>query len=152
MSRERPTATRWIRGVVLTILVIAAIVFGTNYALRPTAAVVAAKTDIAVRTVPGTVEVKAEFAIELKSEVGGRVIASSLDVGKRVAKNDVLVQIDTADIDLEMERIRNEITAAQRKVELGSTLRPEVLNAKDTLEDLERQMNAGKISTMEFAK
>ena len=32
---------------------------------------------------------------------------------------DVLVQIDTGDIDLEIERIKNEITAAKRKVELG---------------------------------
>jgi RND family efflux transporter MFP subunit len=73
-------------------------------------------------------------------------------VGKRVAKNDVLVQIDTGDIDLEIERIRNEITAAKRKVELGSPLGPEVLNARDTLENLERQMKAGAYPAAEFAK
>ncbi len=152
MSAAQSSAGQWVGRLVVAAVVVAAIAFGVKYALRPTAAVVAAKTDIAVRTVPGTVEVKAEYVIELKSEVSGRVIASSLDVGKRVAKNDVVMQIDTADIDLEIERIRNEITAAQRKVELGSTLRPEVLNAKDTLEDQQRQMQAGKVSALEFAK
>jgi RND family efflux transporter MFP subunit len=138
--------------LVLAALVLAGTVWGVSYALRPVALVTAATTTTAVRTVPGTVEVKAEFAIELKSEVGGRVIASSLDVGQRVFKNDILVQIDTGDIDLEIERIKNEITAAKRKVELGSLLRPEVLNAKDTLDNTERQTRVGAYPVAEFEK
>jgi RND family efflux transporter MFP subunit len=105
-----------------------------------------------VRTVPGTVEVKAEFDIELKSEVGGRIISSELEVGRSVAKDDTLVQIDTGDVDLEIERIKNEITAARKKVELGSTLRAEVLNAKDTLDNLDRQVKAGAYPAAEYEK
>ncbi|HEY0863388.1 MAG TPA: efflux RND transporter periplasmic adaptor subunit [Lacunisphaera sp.] len=136
----------------MTAVVLAAIGYAVSYVLRPVALVTAAETGTAVRTVPGTVEVKAEYAIELKSEVGGRVSASSLDVGQRVFKNDTLVQIDTGDVDLEIERIKNEITAALRKVELGSTLRPEVLNAKDTLDNLERQTKSGAYPVAEFEK
>jgi RND family efflux transporter MFP subunit len=152
MSPSKPSSSKWPLRLVLAALVLAGTVWGVSYALRPVALVTAATTTTAVRTVPGTVEVKAEFAIELKSEVGGRVIASSLDVGQRVFKNDILVQIDTGDIDLEIERIKNEITAAKRKVELGSLLRPEVLNAKDTLDNTERQTRVGAYPVAEFEK
>lgn len=152
MSPGKTAAPNWILRLAVLALVAAGIIYGVAYTLRPVALVAVAATGKAVRTVPGTVEVKAEFAIELKSEVGGRVISSSLDIGQRVFRNDVLVQIDTGDIDLEIERIRNEITAAQRRVELGSTLRPEVLNMKDTLENLDRQTKAGAYPAAEFEK
>lgn len=143
---------RWTLRLALAAAVVAAAVGGANYALRPVAFVSLATTGTAVRTVPGTVEVKAEYVIELKSEVGGRVSSSELDVGRRVHKDDVLVQIDTGDVDLDIERIRNEITAARRKVELGSTLRPEVLNSQDTLDNLARQAKAGVISAIDLEK
>lgn len=152
MSTGKTAAPNWFLRLAVTAVVLAAIGYGISYVLRPVALVTAAETGTAVRTVPGTVEVKAEYAIELKSEVGGRVSASSLDVGQRVFKNDTLVQIDTGDVDLEIERIKNEITAARRKVELGSTLRPEVLNAKDTLDNLERQTKSGAYPVAEFEK
>lgn len=152
MSTGKTAAPNWFLRLAVTAVVLAAIGYGISYVLRPVALVTAAETGTAVRTVPGTVEVKAEYAIELKSEVGGRVSASSLDVGQRVFKNDTLVQIDTGDVDLEIERIKNEITAAKRKVELGSILRPEVLNAKDTLDNLERQTKAGAYPAAEFEK
>lgn len=152
MNTGKTAAPNWFLRLALTAVVLAAIGYGVSYVLRPVALVTAAETGTAVRTVPGTVEVKAEYAIELKSEVGGRVSASSLDVGQRVFKNDTLVQIDTGDVDLEIERIKNEITAAKRKVELGSTLRPEVLNAKDTLDNLERQTKSGAYPVAEFEK
>jgi RND family efflux transporter MFP subunit len=152
MSTSKTAAPNWILRLAVTAAVLAVIGYGVSYVTRPVALVAAAETGTAVRTVPGTVEVKAEYAIELKSEVGGRVSSSSLDVGQRVFKNDTLVQIDTGDVDLEIERIKNEITAAARKVELGSTLRPEVLNAKDTLDNLERQTKSGAYPVAEFEK
>lgn len=152
MNQGKPASPNWFLRLAVAGAVVAAIGYGVAYMLRPVALVTAAVTGKAVRTVQGTVEVKAEFAIELKSEVGGRVSSSTLDIGQRVFKNDTLVQIDTGDVDLDIERIRNEITAAKRKVELGSTLRPEVLNAKDTLENLDRQTKAGAYPAAEFEK
>jgi RND family efflux transporter MFP subunit len=104
------------------------------------------------RFIPGTVEVKAEVTKELKSEVSGRVSASSLDIGKPVTRGGVLLQIDTGDIDLEIERITNEIVAAKRKFELGSTRRADLLNKRDTLANLERQVKAGAYPQAEFDK
>ena len=152
MSQDKTGSPNWLLRLAVAAVVMAGIIYAVSYTLRPVASVTAAVTGKAVRTVPGTVEVKAEYAIELKSEVGGRVSSSSLDVGQCVFKNDVLVQIDTGDVDLDLERIKNEITAAKRKVELGSTLRPEVLNARDTLDNLDRQTKTGAYPAAEFEK
>src|SRR5258708_31949119 len=152
MTTRSATSAKWPLRVVLAAVAVALVYFGASYYLRPIAVVALATTGTAVRTVPGTVEVKAEVVIELKSEVGGRDSARSLDVGKRVFKNDTLVQIDTGDVDLDIERIKNEITAAKKKVDLGSTLRNEVLNSKDTLDTLERETTAGAYPPAELGK
>ena len=152
MSAASSTKANWPLRLGLAAVLIGLAFYGGMYALRPVALVAAVVRTKAVRTVPGTVEVKAEYAIELKSEVGGRVSSSELDVGKHVFKGDTLVQIDTGDVDLDIERIKNEITAAKRKVELGSALRPEVLNSRDTLDNLERQSKAGSYPVGEFEK
>src|SRR3954463_5304934 len=128
MSTSKPSSPNWFLRLAVAAIILGGIGWGVTFALRPIALVTPAVTGTAVRAVPGTVEVKAEYAIELKSEVGGRVISSNLDIGKRVFRNDTLAQIDTGDVDIEIERIGNELTAAKRKVELGSLLRPEVLN------------------------
>lgn len=122
------------------------------YALRTVAVVAPAFSGSALNAVPGSVEVKAEYAMELKSEVGGRIVSSELDPGKKVFKGDVLVQIDTGDVDLEIGQIMSDITAAKRKVELGSTLKADVDNQRDNVVNLERQTKAGNYPESEMEK
>ncbi len=136
--------------IVIVVLVIGALV--TSYLTRPIAQVVAAGRSKAIRSVPGTVEVKSEYNIELKSEVGGRVLSSELTVGGKVFKGDTLVTIDPGDVELEIERISNDIVSAKKKVEIGSTLRADVENMKDTLDNLERQVKVGSYPAAEFEK
>lgn len=136
----------------LAVGVLVVLVWLVAFLLRPVALVAPAVRGKAVNHVTGTVEVKAEFANELKSEVGGRVLDSALDVGKRVFRGDVLVQLDTGDIDLEIERIKNEIVAAKRRVEVGSTLRADVVNARETVAALSRQADSGAYPKVELEK
>lgn len=143
---------RWLWRVVAPLALLGAGAAGVSFLLRPVALVAVAARGTAVRTVPGTVEVKAEFTNELKSEVGGRVAESTLDVGQRVDRGDVLVQLDTGDVDLDIDRIRTELVAARRKAELGSTLRADVLNMRDTVAALERQAAAGAYPQAELEK
>jgi RND family efflux transporter MFP subunit len=152
MTKTASNPIPWKSRILITAGLILALVWLVAYLLRPVALAVPAVRGTAVRAVPGTVEVKAEFANELKSEVGGRVAETMLDVGKRVFRGDVLVQLDPGDIELEIERIRNEIVASRRKVELGSTLRADVLNMRDTLANLERQAQAGAYPQAELEK
>ncbi len=120
--------------------------------LRPEAYVAVVTRGLAVHAVPGSVEVKAEYIMELKSEVSGRIISTTLDPGKKVFKDDVLVQIDTGDVDLEIERIQADIKAARRKVELGSTMKADVLNMRDTVANFERLTKIGNYPEAELEK
>jgi RND family efflux transporter MFP subunit len=152
MSAPHSKPSGWAVRLGLALIIALVGWYGISYLLRPVAQVVAATRGKAVRSVPGTVEVKAEFDIQLKSEVSGRVASSELDVGKKVFRGDVLVTLDPGDVDLEIERIKNELVAAKKRFELGSTLRPEVLNKRDTLDNLERQTKAGAYPPAEFEK
>jgi RND family efflux transporter MFP subunit len=152
MSAPQSKPSGWAVRLGLALIIALVGWYGISYLLRPVAQVVAATRGKAVRSVPGTVEVKAEFDIQLKSEVSGRVASSELDVGKKVFRGDVLVTLDPGDVDLEIERIKNELVAAKKRFELGSTLRPEVLNKRDTLDNLERQTKAGAYPPAEFEK
>ncbi len=151
MSNSKAASPNWLIRLAIIAAVLVAIVLGVSYLLRPVAQVMPAIKGKMMSAVPGAIDVKAEVH-ELKSEVGGRVSASFLDLGKHVAKGDVLVQLDTGDVDLDIERIKNDIVAAGRKVEIGSTLRPEVLNMRDTLETLERQTKLGAYPAGELEK
>lgn len=148
----KSSGSRWPLRIGIAVVVLAAAVWTVGFLMRPVAVVTAATRGTAVNTVQGTVEVKAEFANELKSEVGGRVLDSSLDIGKRVFRGDVLVQLDTGDIDIEIERIKNDMVAAKRKVEVGSTLRADVLNMRDTVANYARQAEAGVYPQAELEK
>ncbi len=151
MSNPKAASPNWLIRLAIVAVVLVAAVFGVSYFLRPIAQVAPAIKDKAVHTVPGSIDVVAEVH-ELKSEVNGRVISSALDLGKHVAKGDVLAQIDTGDVDLEIEKIKNDIVAARRKVEIGSTVRPDVLNMKDTIETLDRQTKLGAYPAGELEK
>ena len=152
MSDAKASAPNWVKRLAIAAVILLAVLWGISYALRPVAQVMPVVKGKAVRFVQGTVEVKAEYANELKSDVGGRVSSSELDIGKKVFKGDVLVQIDTGDVDLDIERIKNEITAAKKRVEVGSTLRADVENKRDTLANLELQVKAGAYPQAEFDK
>lgn len=146
------TRTNWILRLAVLVAILVAAYLGAVQLLRQTAVVARSVKGVAVKTVLGTVEVKAEYIQELRSEASGRVVASALDVGRHFARGDDVVRLDTGDIDLELERLRSEITAARRKVELGSTIRSEVENMRDTIANLEQQAKAGTYATAEVER
>jgi RND family efflux transporter MFP subunit len=152
MSNPKSPTSNWPVRLAIAVGVLLVVYFGVSYAIRPVAMVVPVTRGISIRSVPGTVEVKAEFDRELKSAVGGRVQTSELKIGARILKNDVLVQIDTRDVELEIEHIQNDIIAARKKVELGSPYRQDVENSRDTLDNLERQTKVGNYPAAEFEK
>lgn len=142
----------WLIKLVVVLAVLGVAAYAVAYLMRPVAQVVAASRGKAVRSVPGTVEVKSEFDVELRTEVSGRIKSSELELGRKFFKGDTLVTIDPGDVDNEIERIQNEIVAAKRKIEIGSTLRADEENMKDTLDNLERQVKAGSYPQAEFEK
>jgi RND family efflux transporter MFP subunit len=152
MTARNAAAPNWFLRLAIFAVVVGLIYFGVSYYLRQEAVVVPAKLGVALRTVPGTVTAKAEFDVELKSEVGGRVKTTELEVGRKFFKGDTLVTIDSGDVDLEIERIKNEIVAAKRRKEIGSTLTADEKNKLDALDILERQVKAGASSPIELER
>ena len=63
---------------------------------------------LAVKAVPGSVTVQAEYIMELKSEVPGRIVKSELELGAKVAPGSVLAQIDTGDLELQIEKTQDQ--------------------------------------------
>jgi RND family efflux transporter MFP subunit len=136
--------------IALAALIAAAVAL--NLFLRPTALVTPATSGLAVNLVPGSVTVQAEYQMELKSEIGGRVVKSELDPGLPVAAGTVLVQLDPTDLELDIERIESEQAATRKSLALGSATRLNLLTARENLENLERMTAAGNYAPAELEK
>lgn len=119
---------------------------------KPIASITEVTGGRAVQAVPGSVTVYAEFEMELKSEGGGRVLESELDPGRKVKKGEVLLQIDSADLELEIERIESEYRAAKRRVEIGSSIKLDLQTARENLANYEALANSGNYALGELEK
>jgi RND family efflux transporter MFP subunit len=141
----------YLRGGIAVVLLIG-LAYLVNYLLRPEATVVKVFPGLAVEAIPGSVVVRAEYNMQLKSENGGRVVESALDEGKEIKEGDFLIQLDPADLKLEIERIQTDLEAAQAKLKVGSLIEPELEGAKADLTNAERQFKLGSISEAELQK
>jgi len=137
-------------GILVFAIVVA--VVGYIYLSRPTALVAEVSSGRAVKAVPGSVTVHAEFEMELKSEVGGRVVKSELDSGNAVMAGEVLCQLDTGDLKLEIERITNEYETAQKRIAVGSSIALTLANAQDDLKNFEQLYLSGNMPESELIK
>ena len=134
--------------IVFALLAVGAFVYFTGSRAEVTTR--AAWRGKAVRAVPGSIIVTAEYQMNLKSEVGGRVVASELDPGASFGAFDFLVQIDSSDLELEIERIENDYEAAEAKIEVGSAIELDLATAKETLAAFARQVQSGNMSETNY--
>lgn len=137
------------------LLVAAAVVvvgFLLFFLLKPTARVAEVAGGLAVKAVPGSVTVQAEFAMELKSEIGGRIISSELGMGGKIPAGTVLAQIDTGDLELTMEQTQNDYEAARKRIAVGSAIKLDLDTATEQLENFERLTKTGQYPPAELEK
>jgi RND family efflux transporter MFP subunit len=132
--------------LVLVLAAVAVAAVAVFYYSRPVATVVPAFKSRAIKAVPGSVTVYAEYQMELKSEIGGRVSKSILDPGLAVREGDFLVQIDTGDLDLEIERIESEFDAHKSRIAVGSSIKIELDTTREALQNAERHFKLGNAS------
>lgn len=139
--------------IVLALLVLAALGlytwFGPN---RSVALVARVRAGTAVNAVSGTVIVQASEAQAIKSEISGRVTEMAMALDKRVAAGETLVQLDTGDLLLDIDRVQSQLGAAKRKLELGSSFDSELQNARDLLAELVRLQGRGTSSEVEVLR
>jgi RND family efflux transporter MFP subunit len=119
---------------VLPALVVVALVFAARRWLEQTAIVVPVERADAPNAAPGTVTVAAERSAEVRSEVSGRVVESALELAGSVQAGDLLVQLDTSEVEIQIARDESEIAAARRRLEIGNpATHAQLLAARDAL-------------------
>lgn len=122
------------------------------YFLRPVAQVVLVKRSKAVDARPGSVVVLAERETDLKSEYGGRILKSDLRPGTKFKAGEFLVQLDTHELELEIQKTESDVEAAQKRIAAGSTFDTQIANARDDLATKERQYKLGSLSETDYTE
>lgn len=133
------------------VLVAVAIWLGVQM-MRPEAVVAVAKRERAINAVPGSITVLAERALQVKSDVGGRVLASKLDLSAKVVEGGVLIELDQTDVALQIEQLEHDHDAIQRRIKVGSATEYELQNAKDQLATFEMQQRQGTMTSVDVEK
>jgi RND family efflux transporter MFP subunit len=138
--------------LLLATLGLAALVFAAVYFSRPVATVAPTIPGLATDAVPGSVTVKADREMELKSEIGGRIIRSDLDPGRHFREGDFLVQIDPGDLLLEIERIESDYEAHKKRIAVGSQIALELITMREELDAVERLFKSGSSSEADVVR
>lgn len=132
---------------------------------RATARVKAANRDTAIDAVTGSVVVDAEGGFkELRSEAAGKVVTANLRPGTHFRKGDVLVQLDTTELDRQISETRRKhgtdkararlllennperkvaeerLATARRLFELGNAPEEEVKGLRRALDEIDRRL------------
>ena len=138
--------------ILIALVVLVAAVFAVISFVRPIAKVATVISGKAPNAVPGSVTVQAEFKMELKSEVGGRLLSSTLVPGDRVTKGAVLAQLDTGDLKLAIEQNQIDLEAARKSIAVGSSIKLELQSAREGLANSERLAKMGVFALGELEK
>jgi RND family efflux transporter MFP subunit len=140
--------------LLVTVAVIGVGVYLVLDHLKPTAKVEVVMSGDAVDAKPGSVTVKEEYAMQMKSAVAGRVLSKdyNLDPGRKINEGDVLVQLDTGDVDIEIEQAKNVYASAKSKIAVGSANKYQLESALSDFANTERLFKMGQISDSDYQK
>jgi RND family efflux transporter MFP subunit len=143
----------WLKAL-LALALIAAGVYGAILYARPTALVETVVSGEAVDAKPGSVTVKEEYSMSMKSQIAGRVLGKDfhLDPGMKIKEGDILVQLDTGDIDIEIKQAQNTFESAKSKVAVGSAQKYALESAQSDFINTERLFKLGQISDSDYQK
>jgi RND family efflux transporter MFP subunit len=98
--------------------------------------------------------VKEKYSMDMKSEVAGRVLKDgyNLEVGDTVKEGDILVHIDTTDVQIEIALAQNNYNSAKQRAELPSALTYQIDSAKSDFANTERLFKMGQVSDSDYQK
>jgi RND family efflux transporter MFP subunit len=132
-------------GIVLVVLAGAAFWLFQN--LQSTARVKPVNRDMAVDAVTGSVVVHADGGFkELKSEAAGKVVQTNLKPGSHFKKGDVLVQLDTTEIDRQIAEIKRKYESDKARARIILDNNPEKMIAQEKLDTAKRLYQLGSAS------
>lgn len=115
---------------------------------RPEAIVAEVKRGRALRAVPASVTVMPEKAPPIISEVGGRILLENfnLDPGAPVKAGEIVAQLDTASLRLEIERTVGDLEVTKSRQRIGIPRERERETAAEVLANLRREAQSGNAS------
>jgi len=134
------------------LLLLAAATWLFLHLIRSEATVVAAVRGPAPNAVAGSVTVLAERSLEVKSDVAGRVIKKNMELSDPVPARGILVELDPADLNLQIEQLESERATVKRRIEIGSASQFELITARELLETDERQHKEGTFTLVDLEK
>jgi RND family efflux transporter MFP subunit len=132
----------------LALAVIAAVAFVALQRFSETVAVEPVRRGKAVSAVPGSVTVYADKGIrEFKSDLPGRVEnCDALDPERPFKKGDVLLKLDSSDLQREIDELKRNFESGQAKRKLQLEANIELKVAKENLATAERLQLKGDVS------
>jgi RND family efflux transporter MFP subunit len=151
MSDKPGKFSLWLR-LLVALAALAAIALAVQAYLRPTAKVETVISGDAVDAKPGSVVVKEAYTMQMKSAINGRVLGKDyhLETGKAVKEGDVLVRLDTSDIEIEIEQFENEYNAVKARIAVGSANQFALETALSDFKNTERLFKLGQVSDSDY--
>ncbi len=135
--------------VLLVLVLLGAGAYAVRAGFRETAIVAEVQRGIAVDAVPGSVVVHADKDLqELKIEGSGRVVeCSRLDVGASFSKGDVLVRLDTTELDRGFAEAKRRYEGEREILRIRTERNTDLAVAKQNLDNVRRLHELGNAST-----
>ena len=136
---------RWFLRIVIPLLILAGAIYGALDYLRPVVITETVRRGVAVNGVGGTITVMAEQSPTVRAEVDGRVLSVAVKLGADVKAGDLLVELDPASTQLQIERLEADLATAKRRLEVGPTAMQSLAAAQEALRIAESDFKRGTI-------
>ncbi len=139
-------------GLVLAVVVVlAGVVF---FKFRDTAAVAEVERGTAIDAVPGSVVVSADRGLRsLVSEAEGKVVwCDPLEAGQHFKQSDILLKLDTTELDRQIAEASRNYADAQKRLEIVFAGKPEWKAARQKLDEAIQAQKLGGGSAGEVAR
>jgi RND family efflux transporter MFP subunit len=151
---DKPRRSYFLLKAILAVAVLVAVVVAAIQYMRPTARVETVVSGEAVDAKPGSVTVKEEYSMQMKSQIQGRVLNKDyhLDTGMYVKEGDLLVHLDTSGIEIKIEQAENEYKAAKDRIAVGSPNKYQLETAESDFTNQERLFKMGQVSESDYLK
>lgn len=120
--------------------------------LSPEVIVAPVQRETAQDLVSGNVEVFANLDIRVKTDLAGFVTEIPVKIGQEVAEGDILAQLESVDIALNLEQRRIQLDAARKRLDLPYAQEVDLVNLRDDLERLTQLVEGGAASPSELEK
>ena len=107
---------------------------------------------VALDAVPGSLTVNPAYSLTLTTEVSGRILSSSLELGRRVEEGELLVEIDPTDLRLQYESFKANYEAFKQRIVLRQDDEIKRKQAEQDLKNSERLYRGGNLSDLDIER